>query len=126
MRVTLPDSSRAVAEVMATEADRAVGLMHRKSLPPGRFLVFHYANDGQHLVWMKDCHFPIDVAWLGADGQVQALARDLPPCTEEPCPIYGPEFDTRHFVEGNAGWLDAHGVALGGFITLGPVLPQRP
>lgn len=117
--LSLPDGVRLTAEVAATPETRHRGLMFRDRLPEGRLMWFRYAADGVRRVWMKNCRFPIDVAWLDAGGRVLAVARSLPPCTHDPCPEYGPDAVSRHFVEGAAGWLDAHGVAVGTRIGLG-------
>jgi uncharacterized membrane protein (UPF0127 family) len=130
--LVLPDGSRATAEVMDTPETRARGLMYRDGLPEGRLMLFRYDADGTRRVWMKNCRFAIDVAWLDAGGTVLAVSRGLPPCTHDPCPEYGPDAPARHFVEGAAGWLDAHGVRAGRRIGLGrqaepPPLPAgRP
>jgi uncharacterized membrane protein (UPF0127 family) len=104
--------------VAATPEARQTGLMYRDGLSDGRLMWFRYDTDGVRRVWMKNCRFPIDVAWLDARGRVLAVARSLAPCTHDPCPEYGPDIPSRHFLEGAAGWLDAHGVAVGARLIL--------
>ena len=120
-RLTLPGGDEWYAEVMRAPDEKHRGLMGRESMPDDRLMLFHYDADGVHRVWMKGCRFPIDVAWLAADGTVVAVAEGLPPCRRDPCPQYGPDAPTRYFVEGNAGWLRARGVAVGARIGVGPV-----
>lgn len=117
--LSLPDGSRPTAEVVDTPEARQRGLMFRDGLPDGRLMLFRYDADGVRRVWMKNCRFSIDVAWLDPGGRVLAVARSLPPCTHDPCPEYGPDTPSRYFVEGTAGWLDAHGVREGARIGLG-------
>lgn len=117
--IDLPGGDRLLAEVMHTPDERHRGLMGRDALPDDRLMLFRYDADGVHRVWMKDCKFPIDVAWLAADGTVVAVAEGLPPCPRDPCPIYGPDTPTRHFVEGGAGWIKAGGVAEGATLGVG-------
>jgi uncharacterized membrane protein (UPF0127 family) len=117
--LALPDGSRLKAEVKATPEERRQGLMFRPSLPPDRLMLFSYPADGTRRIWMKNCRFAIDVAWLDADGRVVGTARSLPPCPRMPCPEYGPDVPARHFVEGTEGWLEAHGVVEGTRIGLG-------
>jgi uncharacterized membrane protein (UPF0127 family) len=119
MRLSLPDGGHMLAEVMEAPAERAQGLMFRDGLPPGRLMLFFYTEDAERRLWMKNCRFPIDVAWVAADGGVVAVRRGLPPCGQDPCPQYTPGVPARHFIEGPAGWLAAHGVAVGGRIGLG-------
>jgi len=120
-RLTLPDGASLAAEVMISADERHHGLTGRASLAEDRLMLFAYPDDGVHHVWMKGCLFAIDVAWIDAGGTVLAVLEALPPCPREPCPIYGPEIDSRYFVEGVAGWLKARGVAVGTRIGVGPV-----
>ena len=119
MQLTLPDGAAAPTEVMLTPRERALGLMYRDALPAGQLMLFHYNEDGKRELWMKNCRFAIDAAWLDADGKVLAVMPDLPPCEKEPCPIYGPDVSARYMVEGTAGWADEYGVTVGAVIGLG-------
>jgi uncharacterized membrane protein (UPF0127 family) len=119
--LTLPGGEAVRAEVMVSAAERHHGLTGRASLPEDRLMLFAYPEDGVHHVWMKGCRFAIDVAWLDAAGTVLAVEENLPPCPRDPCPVYGPEIDSRYFVEGAAGWLEARGVAVGTRIRVGPI-----
>jgi len=110
-----------LAEVMLSQQERATGMMFRQHFPDDQLMLFMYQQDGRHQIWMKNCHFPLDVAWLDGAGTVVAVATDTPPCRKTPCPIYGPDTDTRHFVEGTAGWLNRYGVGLGSTIKFGPL-----
>jgi len=116
--ITLPDGKRLVTRVMATSDERSRGLMFLESFPDDELMLFHYPVDGDHRLWMKNCHFPIDAAWIDSGGTVLAVEKNIPPCEKEPCPLYGPAYPTRHFVEGTAGWLERHGVAPGRVIFL--------
>jgi|GEM_PF-2031657 len=120
----LPDGARMPAEVMFTAEQRARGLMYLKNYPDDRLMLFHYPDNGDHRLWMKNCHFPIDAAWIDSGGTVLAVERDIPPCPAEPCPLFGPATPSRHFVEGTVGWLDRHGVAPGQLLRLEGVAPE--
>jgi uncharacterized membrane protein (UPF0127 family) len=103
------------AEVAATEAEKAKGLMYRQSLAKDRCMFFVYAESGPHAIWMKNCLIALDVVWIDADGRVQELAERVPPCSPmvEDCPTYGGTMDTRYFVEFPVGTVKRLGLKKG-------------
>jgi uncharacterized membrane protein (UPF0127 family) len=88
---------------MATDEDRAMGLMFRPSLAPDRGLLFVFDSSEFHGFWMKNCRFPIDMVWLDEAKQVVHVAEAVPPCKADPCPVYQPLRRARYVVELNAG-----------------------
>lgn len=126
MRLSLPDGTEALAEVMLSPEERERGLMFRDALPESRLMLFHYRQDGIRRLWMKNCRFAIDAAWLNAEGRVLWVEEGLPPCKSDPCPVYGPDFPARYFVEGTAGWAAARQVRVGAVLGLGERLPGQP
>lgn len=126
MWIGLPDGERYLTEVMETPDERARGLMYRKQMADDRLMLFHYNRDGVYKLWMKNCLFPIDVAWTDRYGQVLAVETALPPCEREPCPVYGPDGVSRYFIEGPTGWLERGGVTPGDHLELGPHTASPP
>ncbi|MBI5137455.1 MAG: DUF192 domain-containing protein [Nitrospirae bacterium] len=126
MWLSLPGGRPVLAEVMRAPADRARGMMFRPGFPDDRLMLFLYEADGVRKIWMKNCRFSLDVAWLDPAGRVVATLESVPPCVGEPCPVYGPDTPARHFVEGTAGWLERFGVVEGDALRLGPLLPAMP
>jgi uncharacterized membrane protein (UPF0127 family) len=120
------DDITVLSEVMRTPEDHARGMMYRHHFPDDRLMLFMYSKDGAHRIWMKNCRFPLDVAWLDSAGRVVDSILNAPPCKAEPCPIYGTKAPTRYFIEGTAGWLARYGVEKGTVIGLGPLLPTVP
>lgn len=97
---------RFLAEVAHTPEEQALGLMHRQSLAKDRCMIFIYAEDGNHTIWMKNCLISLDVAWIRADGTVVETAENVPPCSPmrgDDCPSYGGRELARHFIEFPAG-----------------------
>ena len=85
------------AEVADDEAERAVGLMRRESVPVGTGMVFRYDRPVVARYYMYDVSVPL-TAVFARDGAVVGVI-DMPPCGESQpsaCPTYGPdeEFDT--------------------------------
>lgn len=75
-------------EVAATAEEQTIGLMFRESLPANRGMLFELPRPKAQVLWTKDVNFPIDVVFL-RDGKVEMVLAELPPCSGEPCPVYG-------------------------------------
>ena len=65
-------------EVARTEAQREYGLMNRTSLPPHAGMIFVFGSDGPIDFWMKDTLIPLDMVFIGADGTVRKIYRNVP------------------------------------------------
>jgi uncharacterized membrane protein (UPF0127 family) len=101
--LTLPSGKVLQVEVMVSDEDRAMGLMFRPSLAPDRGMLFRFEAPDFHGIWMKNCRFPIDILWLDEEKRVVHVAEAVPPCKEEPCPVYQPLRRASWVVELNAG-----------------------
>jgi uncharacterized protein len=101
--LTLPSGKVLKTEVMVKDADRAMGLMFRPSLPMDQGMLFVFGQLDFHGIWMKNCKFPIDILWLDENKQVVHLAEAVPPCSKDPCPVYQPLRRAAYVVELNAG-----------------------
>jgi uncharacterized protein len=121
--LTLPSGRVFQAEVMINDADRAMGLMFRPSLPADRALLFVFGDVDFHGIWMKNCRFPIDIVWLDEAKKVVHVAPRVPPCAKDPCPSYSPMRRAAYVVEMNAGAARREKIALGA--GLGFTLPSR-
>ena len=109
----LPSGKTLTVEVMATDEDRATGLMFRASLPENRGLLFVFDVSSRHTFWMKNCKFAIDMIWLDGERKVVHVAAKVPPCASEPCPTYGPSRPALYVVEVNAGHAEREKVRVG-------------
>ena len=101
--LTLPSGTVLQVEVMVKDEDRAMGLMFRPSLSSDRGMLFVFDEPGFHGIWMKNCRFPIDIVWLDEEARVVHVAESVPPCKQEPCPVYSPLRRAAYVVELNAG-----------------------
>jgi uncharacterized membrane protein (UPF0127 family) len=105
-----------MAEVAATDAEKAKGLMYRQSLAKDRCMFFVYGEDGNHSIWMKNCLIALDVAWIDTEGRVLETAENVPPCSPmrgDDCPTYGGLVPARHFIEFPAGTFKRLGLKKG-------------
>ena len=101
--LTLPSGKVLQVEVMVKDEDRAMGVMFRPSLPEDHGLVFVFEQSDFHGFWMKNCKFPIDMVWLDEAHRVVHVAEAVPPCQQDPCPVYSPMRRASFVLELNAG-----------------------
>jgi uncharacterized membrane protein (UPF0127 family) len=96
-------------EIARTEAERARGLMHRRTLEPETGMLFLFDETADHPFWMKNTLIPLDMIFIGEDGRIvgvvaRAVPGDLSPRSGGP---------SRYVLEVNGGWAETHGVAPG-------------
>jgi uncharacterized membrane protein (UPF0127 family) len=104
-------------QVADTASERSTGLMGRESLSPYDGMAFLWTDPVQSSFWMKDTLIPLSVAFWDEDGRIVSII-DMEPCTEEPCPTYGPDTPFVGAVEVAQGDLERHGVAVGDSVDL--------
>jgi hypothetical protein len=104
-------------QVADTQAERQTGLMGRESLSPYDGMAFVWKEPVVSTFWMKDTLIPLSIAfWDDHDRIISILAMD--PCTEEPCPSYGPDEPFVGAVEVARGTFERHGIAPGDRVKL--------
>ena len=104
-------------QVADTADERRTGLMGRESLSPYDGMAFLWTDPVQSSFWMKDTLIPLSVAFWDQDGRIVSII-DMEPCTEDPCPTYGPDTPFVGAVEVAQGDLARHGVAVGDTVDL--------
>jgi uncharacterized protein len=85
-------------EVAKTRSQQALGLMYRTFLPPNRGMLFPFTPPQPVQFWMKNCRLSLDMIFL-RKGKVIAISPNTPPCTTDPCPVYGPNEPTDTVIE---------------------------
>ena len=98
-------------DVAQTPAERQQGLSGRDLLLPGTGMLFVFPEEGKYPFWMKDMRFPIDIIWLGGNGRVVGFWKDATPSSYPR--HYAPEAPAQYVLEVPAGFVRAHGVAVG-------------
>jgi uncharacterized protein len=97
------------AEVADRDATRALGLMHRKSLPPNGGMLFVFDEDAIHCMWMKNTLIPLSVAFIDVRGAIINIA-DMQPHSEQSHCASRP---ARYALEMTQGWFAQRGVRAG-------------
>lgn len=110
---------RIETEVAATNEDRQLGLMNRKSMPLQRGMVFVFPQQARHCMWMKNTLLPLSVAFLDEDGRILNI-EDMQPQTENNHCAASP---ARFALEMNLGWFRERGIKPGDLIRGTSKLP---
>lgn len=104
-------------EVARTDAQRQLGLMHRRSLGRNAGMVFQYSSASSGAFWMKNTLIPLDIAFYNASGRILRIMQ-MKPCRVQACPLYDPKVSYRGALEVNAGSFRRWGVRRGDRIVV--------
>ena len=102
-------SHKLTAEVAADDAQRSLGLMHRRMLPENRGMLFVFADVALHGMWMKNTYLPLSVAFLDREGVIINIA-DMEPHVEKTHSAARP---AKYALEMNQGWFRKRGIKPG-------------
>ncbi|MCC4115295.1 DUF192 domain-containing protein [Aromatoleum toluclasticum] len=100
---------RIEAELAHTDQARQIGLMNRTAMPLQHGMVFAFAQDARHCMWMKNTLIPLSVAFMDREGRILNVA-EMKPQTEDSHCAAAP---ARFALEMNAGWFAARGIGAG-------------
>jgi uncharacterized protein len=98
----VPNGTKINLEVAGTPKEQEIGLMYRKVLPDDRGMLFQFPSAQPVSFWMKNTLIPLDMVFL-RKGIVQYIAPNVPPCTADPCPSYGPSTPIDMVIELRSG-----------------------
>jgi hypothetical protein len=104
-------------EVARTPEQQAMGLMFRESLADSRGMLFPFSEPKPTRFWMKNTKIALDMIFI-RDGEVRAIATEVPPCTSDPCPTYGTQELIDHVLELRAGRATELGIEVGDIIQI--------
>ena len=100
---------RIEAEVAATDPNRQVGLMNRKTMPAQRGMLFVFNHENTHCMWMRNTLLPLSVTFVDDDGYIINI-EDMQPQTEDNHCARKP---ARYALEMNIGWFAQRGIKPG-------------
>jgi len=100
---------RIEAEVAHTHKQRMSGLMHRKSMPLHRGMLFVFDEPSHQCMWMKNTLLPLSVAFLDERGHIINVAEMQPHSEVSHCA----ERSAKYALEMNAGWFQQRGLGAG-------------
>jgi len=96
--------------------ERALGLMHRRTLCEDCGMLFKFDSSRVGSIWMKNTFIPLDLAYISAEGKIvdiiQLQPHDLTPVRSSLLVLYA--------LEMNEGWFATHDIKEGDKVTLLP------
>jgi uncharacterized membrane protein (UPF0127 family) len=87
-------------EVVDNDADRAKGLMFRKSLPEGTGMLFDFKTEQEVAFWMQNTYIPLDMIFIRADGRILRIAENTVPISTKQVPSGGPVLAVLEVIAG--------------------------
>lgn len=97
------------AEVARTPAERAKGLMNRRSMGKNDGMLFVFEQPQVVSMWMKNTLIPLSVAFIDEQGRIINIAEMLP----ETLDSHSSLALAKYALEMNAGWFDKHNILAG-------------
>jgi hypothetical protein len=108
-------------EIADNEADRAKGLMFRKSLPEGSGMLFDFHRDQDVSFWMQNTYIPLDMVFIRGDGRILNIVENTEPLSTRLIPSGGP---VRLVLEVIGGTTRKLGIAAGDRVA-SPLLGRK-
>ena len=106
--VMLPNGEVILADVADSAETRLMGFFTIGSFADDRGVLFMFEEAGRHSIWGKNIQSPTDMIWLDPNRKIIQIDRNVPPCREEPCPIYEPEEAVLFIMQVTAGVAKQH------------------
>ncbi len=112
IKVFLPGGQEIMAELAVTPAERERGLMFREKIEPDQGMLFVFEEEDLYSFWMKNTLIPLDIIWINSHRQIVHIEKNVPPCTQDPCPGYMPRQPALYVLELKAGQAEANNLQL--------------
>lgn len=97
-------------ELAEEESERTLGLMHRRSLPDTRGMLFIFDEEEPRSFWMHNTLIGLDIIYVRADGTIESIAAYAVPKNDRSIPSKGP---AQYVVEVFEGFCDRYNVKVG-------------
>lgn len=97
-------------ELATTPGERALGLMYRRALPAEGGMLFLYERPQPIEMWMRNTIIPLDMIFIGTDGNVHRIESHTEPFSTQ---LISSEGAVRGVLEVNAGTAEAIGLKAG-------------
>ena len=92
-------------EVARTDRQREYGLMCRKRLAPDRGMLFVFPRAAPQMFWMRNTLIPLDIIYIGENGRVVSISRNVQPLDERGAPSAGPAKYVLELAAGRAAQI---------------------
>jgi uncharacterized membrane protein (UPF0127 family) len=94
-------------EIADTPRRQEIGMMYRPPLAADHGMLFEFARPQEVAFWMKNCPYPLDMLFIGADGRIISIVRNATPQSETPLPSGGPITGVLEIHGGRASQMGA-------------------
>ncbi|MBP2533905.1 DUF192 domain-containing protein [Agrobacterium tumefaciens] len=102
-----------VAELALDDAQRAQGLMFRKSMPSEYGMLFDFGEARAVAMWMRNTLIPLDMLFIGSDGRITHIHENAVPHSEAIISSRGP---IKFVLELNGGAAKRSGIKPGDMV----------
>jgi uncharacterized protein len=89
-------------ELATNDAERARGLMFRKSLPEGHGMLFDFQTAQPVQFWMRNTYISLDMIFIKDDGRILNIAENAKPLSDALIPSAGPVRAVLEVIAGTA------------------------
>ena len=89
-------------EVARNDADRAQGLMYRRSMAPDRGMLFDFARVEPVSMWMQNTYISLDMFFIRPDGTIARVAENTEPLSTRTVSSGEPVLGVLELVAGSA------------------------
>jgi uncharacterized membrane protein (UPF0127 family) len=94
-----------MVEVADSDREREYGLMCRRSLAADRGMLFVFPKPGPQMFWMRNTLIPLDIIYIGENGRVVSISRNVQPLDESGAPSAGPAKFVLELAAGRAAQI---------------------
>ena len=96
-------------EIADEEPERQQGLMYRPPLEADRGMLFEWPGEPseERSFWMRNTPSSLDIVYIGADGRIVSIARNVTPNSDALVPSYGPAKGVLELRAGRAAEIGA-------------------
>ena len=94
-----------MVEVAKTDAERAQGLMYRRSLAADRGMLFDFKKVEPVSMWMQNTYVSLDMLFIRPDGTIARVAADAEPLSTRAIPSGEPVLAVLEVPAGTAARL---------------------
>jgi uncharacterized membrane protein (UPF0127 family) len=92
-------------EVARNDADRAQGLMFRRSMPADQGMLFDFGRVEPVSMWMQNTYLPLDMLFIRPDGTIVRIAANTEPLSTRTIPSGEPVLAVLELNAGTASRL---------------------
>ncbi|MDQ4102080.1 MAG: DUF192 domain-containing protein, partial [Thermoproteota archaeon] len=105
--------TRVFVEVPDDVEEYMRGLMFKQHLPWNAGMLFAFNNEEPRAFWMKNTLIPLDMIFVSDNSEIVDIIEKVPPCEQDPCPIFPSGEPAQYVLEVNAGFVEQNGVQIG-------------